>query len=64
MVVDWSSGDVLWSVGIGEGMSWVESGLGMVAVVCDRTKVRVLELGDRVVGESQGERQATIRRIS
>lgn len=42
MVVDWVSGDIVWSIGVGEGISWTESNLGMISVICDKTRVKIL----------------------
>jgi hypothetical protein len=63
VVVDWVSGEVVWSVGVGEGLAWEESSLGMVGVVCDRTRVRVLELGDKILEEGSGQRSRVTARI-
>ncbi len=63
MVVDWTTGEVLWSVGVGEGMSWSESSLGMIAVISDHTRVKILELGDKILEESDLHRQKTVTRI-
>jgi hypothetical protein len=52
VVIDWVEGRVEWSVGIGEGLSWCESSLGMVAAICEQTKVKILELGDKILEES------------
>lgn len=30
-------------------MSWSESSLGMIAVISDRTRVKILELGDKIL---------------
>ena len=38
-------------------MSWTESSLGMVAAICEGTKVKILELGDKVLEESEYQRQ-------
>ncbi len=51
VVVDWATGSIVWSVGVGEGIAWRESPLGMVGVICDRTRIKVLELGDKVLEE-------------
>ena len=50
-------------MGVGEGVSWCESGLGMVAVSCEGTKVKVLELGDKILEESEYQRQRVNQRI-
>ncbi len=63
VVLDWTSGEVMWSVGVGEGTAWEESSLGMAAVVCDRTRVRVLELGDKILEEGTTQRQRVTARI-
>jgi hypothetical protein len=49
VVVDWTSGEVLWSIGVGEGLVWTESSLGMIGVICDKTRVKILELGDKII---------------
>ena len=36
----------------------------MVGVICDKTKVKVLELGDKLVEETMVQRQAMVKRIS
>lgn len=36
-------------MGVGEGLSWAESSLGMVAAICEGTKLKILELGDKVL---------------
>lgn len=38
----------MWSVLVGEAVRWKESKGTSVAVVCDSTKIRIIELGDRV----------------
>lgn len=63
VVVDWVEGRVEWAVGVGEGGSWTESSLGMVAVVCDRTRLKVLELGDKILEESEFQRQKVNQKI-
>ena len=63
MVVDWLESKVEWSVGVGEGLSWCESSLGMVAVICEKSKVKVLELGDKILEESEFQRQKVNQRI-
>ena len=52
-----------WSVGVGEGLSWTESSLGMVAAICEGTKLKVLELGDKVLEESEYQRQQVNQKI-
>jgi len=52
VVVDWPTSSIVWSVGVGEGRIWSEQGR-QVAVVCERTKVKILELGDKLVSESE-----------
>lgn len=47
-MIDWITGDIVWSIGIGEGLSWSESNLGMIGIICDRTKVKIVELGDKI----------------
>ena len=44
-------------MGVGEGLSWVESSLGMVAAICEDTKIKILELGDKILEESEYQRQ-------
>jgi len=34
---------------VGEGISWEESNLGMVAVICDKTRIKIIELGDKIL---------------
>lgn len=63
MVIDWAEGKVEWSVGIGEGLSWAESSLGMIAVICDKTKLKILELGDKLLEEGDLQRQKVSQRI-
>lgn len=63
MVVDWAEGKVEYSVGVGEGLAWAESNLGIVAVICERTKVKVIELGDKILEESDFQRQRVNQRI-
>lgn len=41
VVVDWSTGLLLWSIGVGEGHVWREHGR-QVAVACEKTKVKIL----------------------
>lgn len=38
----------MWSLGVGEGRVWAEQGR-QVAVVCERTKVKIVELGDKLM---------------
>lgn len=52
MVVDWPTGSVVWSVGVGEGRIWKEQGR-QVAIACERTKVKIVELGDKILTESE-----------
>jgi len=61
--MDWVEGKVEWSVGVGEGLSWAESSLGMVAAICEGTKLKVLELGDKVLEESEYQRQQVNQKI-
>jgi hypothetical protein len=63
VVVDWTNGEILWSVGVGEGLSWTESSLGMVAVICDKRRVKILELGDKIMDEGDNCRQRANARI-
>jgi hypothetical protein len=63
VVVDWATGEVVWSIGVGEGLSWVESTLGMIAIICDKTRVRILELGDKVLEETNLQKQRINTRI-
>jgi hypothetical protein len=63
VVIDWATSEVVWSIGVGEGTSWEESSLGMAAVVCDRTRVRVLELGDKILEEGSLQRQRVTAKI-
>lgn len=51
VVVDWTTGATLWAVGVGEGRIWREQNR-QVAIVCERTKVKIVELGDKLVTES------------
>jgi hypothetical protein len=44
-------------------MSWSESSLGMIAVISDHTRVKILELGDKILEESDLHRQKTVTRI-
>lgn len=48
---------------VGEALSWSESSLGMVAVICEGSKVKVLELGDKILEESEFQRQKVSQRI-
>lgn len=41
VVVDWSNGSVVWSVGVGQGRIWREQGR-QVAIVSERTKVKIV----------------------
>lgn len=41
VVVDWTTGTIVWSMAVGEGKIWREQGR-QVAVVCERTKVKIL----------------------
>ena len=52
VVVDWPTGTVVWSVGVGEGRVWQEQGR-QIAIVCERTKVKVVELGDKLMVENE-----------
>ena len=51
-VVDWTTGSVAWTIGVGEGRLWKEAGR-QVAIVCEKTKVKVVELGDKLMAESE-----------
>ena len=63
-MVDWTTGDLLWSVSVGEAYAWTQSSLGMVAVLSDKTRVKVLEIGDKLLEESNLERQAAVKKIA
>ena len=53
----------MWSVGIGEGLTWTESNLGMVAVICDKTRIKILELGDKILEENEFQRQRVNQKV-
>ena len=53
----------MWSVGIGEGLTWTESSLGMVAVICDKTRIKILELGDKILEENEFQRQRVNQKV-
>ena len=47
---------------MGEGRLWREQGQ-QVAVVCERTKVKVIELGDKLTSESEEKHREVIKKI-
>ncbi len=51
VIVDWLKGNTLWSVPIGEALKWKESNVNSVAIICENTKIKIIELGDRVLKE-------------
>ena len=63
VVVDWISGNIVWSVGIGEGTLWREQSR-QVAIVCERTKVKVVELGDKLLAEDDNHRKEVVKKIA
>ncbi len=62
-MVDWAEGKVEYSVGVGEGLAWSESNLGIIAVICDQTKVKIIELGDKILEENEFQRQKVNQKI-
>ncbi len=53
VVVDWVKGSTVWEVPVGEGYRWKESGGNSVAVICEETKIKIIELGDKVLKEDE-----------
>jgi hypothetical protein len=52
VVVDWTTGAQVWSIGVGYGKMWREKGR-QVAIACERTKIKIMEMGDRLLGEGE-----------
>lgn len=48
---------------MGEATGWSESSLNMIAVMCDKTKIKILELGDKIVEEREFQRQKVNQKI-
>jgi len=49
VIVDWLKGTTIWSVPVGEALRWKESNSNSVAIICENTKIKIIELGDRVL---------------
>ena len=47
--MDWIKGNTLWSVPVGEAFRWKESNSNSIAIICENTKIKIVELGDRVL---------------
>lgn len=49
VIADWLTGSLVWTVGVGEGLLWKEHG-SQVGVVCEKTKVKIIQVGDKLLG--------------